>query len=111
MFGCAFRVIAKGGFASAQKWQARFKTPAHVFQKGRAGSHVKLQHFSSQFQFEVRIAFRGEALQRAAILGEGKVDVIQILQMRCNTLAAFEGSVIRPGACWFPRFTYEVQRG
>ena len=101
MFRGTFRVLAEGGFAAAQKWQACFKTPAHVFQKGRAGSHVKLQHFSGQFQFDARIAFRGEALQRAAILGKGKVDTMQILQMRCNTLAAFAGIIICPGACWF----------
>ena len=101
MFRRAFRVIAKGRLAPAQQRQARFKTPTHVFQKSRAGRHVKLQHFSGQFQFDARIAFRGEALQRTAVFSKGKVDAMQILQMRSNALAAFAGSVIRCGACWF----------
>jgi hypothetical protein len=91
MFGRAFRVLAEGWLSTSKQRQARFKAPAHVFQKGRAGCHVKLQHFRGQLQLHPRIAFGGEALQRATVFGQSQVNAMQILQMRRNTLAAFTG--------------------
>jgi hypothetical protein len=91
MFRCAFRVIAEGGFTAAQQRQAGFEASAHILKEGGAGGHIEFQHFGGQFQLHPRIAFGGEALQRPAIFGQGKMDAVQILQMRGNTLAAFAG--------------------
>jgi hypothetical protein len=98
MFRRTFRMIAKGWFPTAEQRQPGFKAATHILKKGSAGRHIQFQHFGSQFQFDPRIAFRGEALQRATILGKGKVDAVQILQMRRNALATFAGAVIA-GAC------------
>ena len=101
MFRRAFRVIAEGGFAPTQQRQARFETPAHIFQKRRAGGHIEFQHFGSQFQFHPRIAFSGEALECAAVFGERQMDAMQILQMRGDALAAVAPApTVRPEIVW-----------